>query len=307
MRNTLGDLIISLSSPRHGSIAKLEDGIAVMPGVRCCTQASPTRSELMNEGMMPILSRTRAGLLKSLRSLSQNPSHPRTQAPPGFLHELDAFVRALGVSSVGYVKVPERWVFQGKAILHDNAIVMTMEMDKKRIDMAPSPASRRAARKIYRDLGRVANQVAAYLRQQRYSAHAGHPFMGMALYPPLAQMAGLGWLGSSGVIITPEHGPRVRLATVYTSIENLPIGPENGHQWVEEYCTQCQLCIRHCPAEAILEEPIDHGNGQLSHIVSEYCFPYFSGHHGCLVCIKVCPFNQAPYDSIKRQFEQNLA
>jgi epoxyqueuosine reductase QueG len=46
-------------------------------------------------------------------------------------------------------------------------------------------------------------------------------------------MAGLGWLGASGLMITPEHGPRVRLAAVLSSIESLPFS--------------CSVCIKVCP------------------------------------------------------------
>jgi epoxyqueuosine reductase QueG len=74
----------------------------------------------------------------------------------------------------------------------------------------------------------------------------------------LTQMAGLGWLSASGLIVTPEHGPRVRLAAVFTNIENLPFSTHNDHAWVEDFCAECRICIRQCPAEAILPEPTRH-------------------------------------------------
>jgi epoxyqueuosine reductase QueG len=126
--------------------------------------------------------------------------------------------------------------------------------------------------------------------------------MGPALYPPLAQMAGLGWLGASGLIITPEHGPRVRLAAVLTSIENLPFSTHNDHAWVEDFCARCGICQRKCPVEAIYPEPLHHANGQITWVDNARCFPYFSDYHGCSVCIKVCPFNNKSYDEIKRAF-----
>jgi epoxyqueuosine reductase len=208
----------------------------------------------------------------------------------------------LGASSVGYTQVPERWIFQNKAILHTNAIVMTMEMDKPRIDTAPSQAGLEAVLEIYRDLGRIANKGADYLRKQGYSAHAGHPLMGLALYPPLAQMAGLGWMGANGLIITPEHGPRVRLATIFASIENLPFSTQNDHQWVEDYCAACQ-----CPAEAIMPEPERHRNGHITYVINERCFPYFSDYFGCSVCIAVCPFNHQPYGKLKDAMDRTAA
>ena len=223
---------------------------------------------------------TMLGMLKSLRSLKKNPSQPKTEGSLELIEELQRYLLGLGASSVGYTRVPERWIFRNKAILHTNAIVMTMEMDKPRIDTAPSQDGLEAVLEIYRDLGRIANKGADYLRNRGYSAHAGHPLMGLALYPPLAQRAGLGWMGANGLIITPEHGPRVRLAAIFTSIENLPFSTQNEHQWVEEYCAACQVCIHKCPAEAIMPEPERHQNGHITYVINEPCFPYFSDWYG---------------------------
>ena len=129
--------------------------------------------------------------------------------------------------------------------------------------------------------------------------------MGPALYPPLAQLAGLGWLGVSGLIVTPEHGPRVRLAAVFTNIENLPFSTHNDHAWVEDFCDACRICIRQCPAEAILPEPTHHPNGQITCVINPRCFAYFSDYYGCSVCIKVCPFNHTSYDRIKHSFQRD--
>ena len=301
-----------VNSPFTGTDG-LEDQIAAMPGVHRWTDGSPVRFEIMKEGLkrgrggpeleiVPIMVPTLRGVQKSLRSLDKNPVQPRTEAPPAFIAGLEAYLLGLGANSVGYTQVPERWIFENKAILHTHAIVMSMEMDKPRIDTAPSPAAMKAVMEIYRDLGRIANRGADYLRRHGYSAHAGHPLMGLALYPPLAQMAGLGWMGANGLIITPEHGPRVRLAAIFTSIENLPCSTHNEHQWVEEYCAACQVCVRKCPAEAILPEPQRHQDGRITYVINERCFPYFSDYYGCSVCIPVCPFSRSSYDTLKQRF-----
>jgi len=297
--------------PTLGRIDALEDRVAAMAEAHRWVADSPVRFEIMREklkraGGGPDRSLARyipaiiAGVSRSMTSLKKNPRQPIERAPEGFLADVEQYARSLGVSSVGYTRVPERWVFQGKALLHLNAIVLTMEMDKTRIDTAPSPAGAQTVFETYRDLGVAANKIAAYLRRHGYSAHAAHPLMGPALYPPLAQMAGLGWLGTSGLIVTPEHGPRVRLAAVLTNIENLPSAPPNEHAWVAEFCAQCQICVRKCPAEAILPEPIHHENGQITCVSTPRCFPYFCDHHGCSVCIKVCPFNNTRYERIKQ-------
>jgi Pyruvate/2-oxoacid:ferredoxin oxidoreductase delta subunit len=300
-----------------GNLGELEHRLTEMPGAHLWTEGSPVRFEILEEGLkrgsggpggsrsIRIMGPTMIGVLRSLRSLKQNPDQPKTEAPPALIEELEAYLLGMGASSVGYARVPERWIFQNKAILHTNAIVMTMEMDKPRIDTAPSQDGLEAVLEIYRDLGRIANKGADFLRERGYSAHAGHPLMGLALYPPLAQMAGLGWMGANGLLITPEHGPRVRLATIYTSVESLPFFEgENEHQWVEYYCAACEICIHKCPPRAILAKPERHANGRVSYVVNEKCFPYFSDYYGCSVCIAVCPFNKAPYERLKGRVRQ---
>ena len=172
---------------------------------------------------------------------------------------------------------------------------------------APSVAAVKTVFETYRDLGIVANKTATYLRKHGFSAHAAHPLMGPALYPPLTQTAGLGWLSVSGLIVTPEHGPRVRLAAVFTNIENLPFSVHNDHAWIEDYCAKCGICIHRCPVEAILPEAIHHENGRISCVDNDRCFPYFSDYYGCSVCIKVCPFNNTSYDTIKAPFSRDNA
>ena len=314
VENHLYIIARDLMSKLPGSnLRELELRVTEMPGAHCGTDDSPVRFELMEETKkrgrggpggarsMEIMAPTTLGILKSLRSLNKNPSQPKTNAPPELFADLEAYLLGLGASSVGYTRVPERWIFQNKAILYTNAIVMTMEMDKRRIDTAPSEEALETVLETYRDLGRIANKGTDYLRKRGYSAQADHPLGGQALYPPLAQLAGLGWLGALGLIITPEHGPRVRLAAIYTSIENLPFfSAENEHQWVEEYCAICHVCIHKCPVQAIMPEPQRHENGQITHIINGLCFPHFSDYDGCSVCIAVCPFNHSPYEKLKR-------
>ena len=197
--------------PMIGRMDGWEERVAAMPETHKSVPTSPVRFEIMKEGlkrghpgieseMIGIMPPIFLGMRTSMLSLRKNPPQPKTRVPDGFLEELAAYARSLDVASIGYTQVPERWIFQGKAILHLNAIVLTMEMDKVRIDTAPSPAGKQAVMEIYRDLGTAANQIATYLRKSGYSADAAHPLMGPALYPPLAQLAGLGWLGTIGLM-----------------------------------------------------------------------------------------------------------
>jgi hypothetical protein len=187
--------------------------------------------------MIPTVLRIR----KSLRILADNPADLLSQAGTPFIEQLKQDILKLGASSVGHTRVPPRWFFRDTAIAYENAIVFAMEMDKERIDTAPSIPCMTTLMETYRDQGRITNKVASKLRRHGFGAHAGPPLNRMALCSLLAQRAGLDWIGLNGIIITPEHAPRARLAAVFTSIEKLPFSEENQHGWVEEYCRSCRV------------------------------------------------------------------
>ena len=294
--------------------------LATRPDLVHASGNSPTRFDIVLEGLkrepsgppaagnaMRHMLGSMWGIHRSLQSVDSNPSQARTRMLAGELAELEEFARSAGVDDIGYAQLSETLVFQGKAVLHPNAVVLTMEMDKRRIDTSPSRESFVAVHETYHNLGDAANRIAGYLRERGYSAQAGHPLMGLALYPPLAQKAGLGWRGMHGLLIAPRFGPRVRLACVFISIENLPIDPEKAieHQWVEEYCNLCRRCAKECPPQAILERPREHDNGLVTCVETDACFPYFFDHYGCSICIRVCPFQEQGYSVLKENFSRS--
>jgi epoxyqueuosine reductase QueG len=65
----------------------------------------------------------------------------------------------------------------------------------------------------------------------------------------VAAVAGLGNIGLSRLLLTPDFGPFVRLGSVITN------APLNSDQPMEQNpCDQCDLCRTACPAEAIQED-----------------------------------------------------
>ena len=239
---------------------------------------------------------------KSVLDLDRNPTRGKRQIDPETLDALRRFVKSAGGDEIGFTSVPQEWVFQDTAIRYTQAIVLVMEMDKARMGLAPNQDTAVMVHETYNALGKISNQVADWLRNRGYAAHAGHPLGGMALYPPMAQAAGLGWRGISGLLITPQFGPRVRLAAVFTEIENLPVYNGDEHVWVLDFCESCLRCIRDCPPAAFHETPIQYDNGLVTVLDNGKCFPYFANYHGCSICIKVCPFNNGDFDTIKSKF-----
>jgi Pyruvate/2-oxoacid:ferredoxin oxidoreductase delta subunit len=232
----------------------------------------------------------------------------RELAEPGpFLDEFETYAESLGATSVGYAELEPEWVFQDNGVLYDNAVVVTMAMDEAVLDTAPSAEALDHVIDNYGTLGEVVEALAEYLRDHGFAAQAGHPQMGQVHYPTLAEAANLGYRGKHRMIMTPEAGPRVRVGAVYTNVANLPVPEENDHEWIADYCDNCNLCVRECPAEAIPAATEWDEHGRMSPIDSEACFEEFAENYGCAVCVKVCPFNKVGYDRIHEQYERMQA
>lgn len=60
-----------------------------------------------------------------------------------------------------------------------------------------------------------------------------------------AKTAGLGWIGRSTLLVTPEFGPRVCLATVLTDLP-LPTGTP-----MKNRCGSCKMCVGSCPLHTL--------------------------------------------------------
>ncbi|NOZ58853.1 MAG: epoxyqueuosine reductase [Euryarchaeota archaeon] len=100
----------------------------------------------------------------------------------------------------------------------------------------------------------------------------------------LAVVCGLGTIGRNGLLITPEHGPRVRLAGVATSA---PLPGEA--RVVRELCLECNACAEACPAGAI-------GEGFNEARCREYNLRLERGasFRKCSLCTDVCPGGATP-------------
>ncbi len=318
-RKFMFTLLNRIGIPKLMSLIELERNVANYEDAILPTDSSPPRfdiplemikrvksnSEIPFQSLPPvrILPSLLGNMKKAITSLKDNPPDALKDADIEFLNDLVDYAFSLGVGIIGYTHLPRHLIFQDKGIIHANAIILAMEMDWDKIEASPSRSTQVMIMETYDALGIAANKIARFLRENGFSAMAGHPLGGQALYPPLAQNAGLGWIGRSGLLITPEFGPRVRLAAVFTSIENLPFSQNNQHAWINAYCTNCGVCIRRCPPTAILDAPISYESGRISHISQDLCFPYFVENYGCSICIKVCPFNRSRYDDIKKKHD----
>jgi ferredoxin len=239
---------------------------------------------------------------KSCQAIKFNPYKNNKTITQKQLGALESYAHDLGIDQIGYTTVDTNLIFKGQSILFPNAIVLTMEMKQSEIDQAPSLAANKEIFRTYYSLGKIVNQLAAFLKNQGFNAQAGPAVGGDVNYVQLASDSSLGMIGKHGLLITENFGPSLRIAAIYTDIENLPAPEENSHQWIRAFCQQCNACVKACPANAIYENPIVYEDFTEQHIDYEKCALPFANNYGCTLCVKNCAFYKNDYQKIKAAF-----
>lgn len=108
-----------------------------------------------------------------------------------------------------------------------------------------------------------------------------------------AHLAGLGWIGKSCLLVTPEVGPRVRWATVLTDAPLKAAG-----QRMDERCGTCQECVDTCPPRAFTGQPFRAGQPREVRFAAHKCRAYFdkmdetTGLSVCGLCLYICPYGR---------------
>jgi epoxyqueuosine reductase len=109
-----------------------------------------------------------------------------------------------------------------------------------------------------------------------------------------AHLAGLGWIGKSCLLVTPEEGPRVRWATVLT---DAPLGVTGKP--MEERCGSCNQCVDVCPVHAFTGEPFRASEPREKRFDASKCDRYFEAMKKkdaelavCGMCLYVCPYGK---------------
>ena len=295
------DKIDSLKSKyadyRLNKINKLEMSLNEVPGA---VSASSNSTEKKMPDKLKITLKTLPKQLsiaknmeKTIKSLDENPENPKMHMDLKFKDVFEKYAISLGINKIGYVDVPSDIIFQDRSILFKKAIVLTMEMDKYAVNMAPSPQTQANGIVTYDELGKKTNLLAQYLRENGFSSHPSHPAGGLVVYTKLAKEAGLGNIGRHGLLITPELGPRQRISALFISAENLPDTSSEAHLWISEFCASCGKCIKKCPSQAIVEKNTP--QGLKTKIITDLC-------HGCTICMKECSFNLVGYHKIENNF-----
>ena len=108
-----------------------------------------------------------------------------------------------------------------------------------------------------------------------------------------ATSAGIGWVGMNGLLISPQHGPRLSLATVLTDAPLAADAPFESSR-----CGACTLCRDHCPSRAITGAEWSRSNPFVELVRLGECRGHkaakrqVAGKPNCGLCITVCPYGR---------------
>jgi epoxyqueuosine reductase QueG len=154
------------------------------------------------------------------------------------------------------------------------------------------------------NLDRAALLIAKRLQKEGYRAYAipasqtidERRLVGAISHKLVAHLAGLGWIGKSCLLITPQYGPRVRLASILT---NAPLEPGEP---IPNECGECHNCVDICPPKAITGMPFNPSEPRDVRFRAQLCRDYFRrraqllGEGICGLCVYVCPYGRRGAD-----------
>ncbi len=154
-------------------------------------------------------------------------------------------------------------------------------------------------------LSSLEKKTARYLKKKGYRCFSIPPDsdringkFASRLYPLFthkiaATSAGIGWIGRNGLLISPEYGPKLSLATVLTD------APFRTGKPVEfSMCGDCRLCMEFCPSGAITGNEWSRYDPFIELVRLKDCSSYKKksrtviGRPNCGLCINICPYGR---------------
>ncbi len=175
---------------------------------------------------------------------------------------------------------------------HRFAVAFTVEMDHGLLGAAPEGPTLMESAQQYLNSGAIAVQIAACIRRLGWKAEAHIDANYKVVCPLVARDAGLGEIGRMGLLMTPQLGPRVRIAVVTTDLP-LKVDEHRFDPSILHFCSICQKCADICPPRAIpAGDPIPIDGIKRWRLDQEACFAYWCAvGTDCGQCMKVCPYS----------------
>jgi len=218
-----------------------------------------------------------------------------------------------GAGSAGIAELDRRWIYsdikfedveepnKNEGIIPDRCkyvIAVTIPMSFDLLDLAPLPMSSAGTGQGYSLMPFVVGSIAEFIRALGYTAIPCGNDTGLSV--PICIDAGLGEVGRTGRLITPEWGPCVRLAKVIT---DFPMAVDKPIDFgVQQFCRVCKKCAETCPGEALSFEtepswevtgPWNQPGKKVWQEDAAKCLEAWRKlGTGCGTCIRVCPYTK---------------
>ena len=177
------------------------------------------------------------------------------------------------------------------------------------VDQVPN-RSQRAVRVSYRShtydvvngrLDQISSLLASSLQREGYRSMPvpaseridDDRICAMFSHKMAAHLAGMGWIGKSCLLVTPQYGPRVRWTTVLTDYPFSQVGTPMGPR-----CGDCEQCVKACPTGAFTGRMFDQKEPREARFDAGKCERYFKDMEKqmpkpvCGMCVYICPHGQ---------------
>lgn len=150
------------------------------------------------------------------------------------------------------------------------------------------------------DLDRVSLAVAKRIQKHGYRAYPipasqtvdDRRLYGAVSHKLLANLSGLGWIGKNCLLVTPQNGPRVRLASVLTD------APLAAGTPIKDGCNECSECVDICPPGAFTGASFNPEDPRDVRFRANMCRNYtrqraeLLGEGICGLCVYACPYGK---------------
>jgi reductive dehalogenase len=261
---------------------------------------------------------TRAWTSKSVRTPEQRGVEKYNGPPEDAAQLIKAAARYFGAATVGITILDRRHIHsqeRGKQIVFESAsepyedeeklvipdkckyaIALSVQMSLDNLQCSPTAISSAGSSMGYSRCEFLVAGLAQFIRGLGYVAIPSVNDLGSSV--AIGVDAGLGELGRTNRLITPEFGPYVRLCKVLT---DLPLATDKPIDFgLLEFCKICKRCAEACPSNCLSfdDQPSFRVKGEWNNPGHQAwfedapkCLAYWQeSTSGCSICIPVCPW-----------------